>query len=166
LQKLASRKPSLRKVLQKYSRRERNRAMDAAHKLTTELARRFPDTEHRFERLEKEEMFNGGRNHNRRLAKTDWSTMRSMLAYKARVGEPLDPRNSTRRCSRCGGLNKAPKGAVSTIPAFATDTFCCSIGLQELFLPTYMFTKTVTLFKDRTHKYDGVKVLSKSNGRH
>jgi hypothetical protein len=38
--------------------------------------------------------------------------MRSMLAYKARVGEPLDPRDSTRRCSRCGELNKAPKGAV------------------------------------------------------
>jgi len=38
--------------------------------------------------------------------------MRWMLAYKARVGEPLDPRNSTRRCSRCGGMNKAPKGAV------------------------------------------------------
>ena len=38
--------------------------------------------------------------------------MRWMLAYKTRVGEPLDPRNSTRRCSRCGGMNKAPKGAV------------------------------------------------------
>jgi len=112
LQELASRKPSLRKVLRKYSRRERNRAKDLVHKLTTELARRFPETEHRFERLEKEEMFNGGRNHNRRLAKADWSMVRSMLAYKARVGEPLDPRNSTRRCSRCGGLNKAPKGAV------------------------------------------------------
>jgi putative transposase len=112
LQELASRKPSLRKVLRKYSRREKNRAKDAVHKLTTELARRFPETEHRFERLEKEKMFNGGRTHNRRLAKADWSTIRWMLAYKARVGEPLDPRNSTRRCSRCGGMNKAPKGAV------------------------------------------------------
>jgi putative transposase len=112
LQRLASRKPSLRKVLRKYSRREKNRAKDAVHKLTTELARRFPETEHRFERLEKEKMFNGGRTHNRRLAKADWSTIRWMLAYKARVGEPLDPRNSTRRCSRCGGMNKAPKGAV------------------------------------------------------
>jgi putative transposase len=112
LQELASRKPSLRKVLGKYSRRERNRTRDFLHKLTTELARRFPDVEHRFERLEKKEMFNGSRAHNRRLAKADWSTMRSMLAYKARVGEPLDPRNSTRRCSRCGGMSKAPKGAV------------------------------------------------------
>ena len=112
LQELASRKPSLRRVLQKYSRRERNRAKDLVHKLTTELARRFPETEHRFERLEKEKMFNGSRAHNRRLAKADWSTMRSMLAYKTRVGEPLHPRNSTRTCSRCGGMDKAPKGAV------------------------------------------------------
>jgi putative transposase len=112
LQRLASRKPSLRRVLQKYSRRERNRARDFVHKLTTELARSFPETEHRFERLEKEKMFNGSRAHNRRLAKADWSVIRSMLAYKARVGELLNPRNSTRTCSRCGGMNKAPKGAV------------------------------------------------------
>jgi putative transposase len=112
LQLLASRKPSLRRALQKYSRRERNRAKDLVHKLTTELARRFPDVEHRFERLEKEKMFNGSCVHNRRLAKADWSMVRSMLAYKARVGEPLDPRNSTRMCSRCGGMNKALKGAV------------------------------------------------------
>jgi putative transposase len=112
LQKLASRKPSLRRVLQKYSRRERNRARDFVHKLTTGLARSFPEREHRFERLEKREMFNEGRGHNRRLAKANWSTIRSMLAYKAKVGEPLDPRNSTRRCSRCGGMNEAPKGAI------------------------------------------------------
>jgi transcription elongation factor Elf1 len=35
-----------------------------------------------------------------------------MLSYKARVGEPLNPQNSTRRCSRCGGTKKAPKGAI------------------------------------------------------
>jgi putative transposase len=80
------------------------------HKLTTELARSFPNAEHRFERLEKREMFNGSRAHNRRLAKADWSTIRWMLSYKAGVVNP-----STRRtpgCSRCGGMNKAPKGAV------------------------------------------------------
>jgi len=82
------------------------------HKLTTELAGRFPNAEHRFERLEKRGMFNGSRAHNRRLVKADWSTIRWMLSYKAGVGEPLNPRNSTRRCSRCGGTNKAPKGAV------------------------------------------------------
>jgi transposase len=82
------------------------------HKLTTELAGSFPNAEHRFERLEKREMFNGSRAHNRRLAKADWSTIRWMLSYKAGVGEPLNPRNSTRSCSRCGGMNKAPKGAV------------------------------------------------------
>jgi transposase len=82
------------------------------HKLTTELAGSFPNAEHRFERLEKRGMFNGSRAHNRRLAKADWSTIRWMLSYKAMVGEPLNPRNSTRRCSRCGGTNKAPKGAV------------------------------------------------------
>jgi transposase len=82
------------------------------HKLTTELAGSFPNAEHRFERLEKRGMFNGSRAHNRRLAKADWSTICWMLSYKAGVGEPLNPRNSTRSCSRCGGTNKAPKGAV------------------------------------------------------
>jgi transposase len=57
-------------------------------------------------------MSNGSRVHNRRLAKVDWFKIRWMLAYKAKVGGPLDPRNSTRKCSRCGGMNKAPKGAV------------------------------------------------------
>jgi IS605 OrfB family transposase len=81
------------------------------HKLTTELAGSFPDAEHRFERLEKRGMFNGSRAHNRRLVKADWSTIRSMLSYKAGIGEPLNPQNSTRRCSRCGGKSKAPKGS-------------------------------------------------------
>ena len=35
-----------------------------------------------------------------------------MLSYKARVGKPINPRNPTRSCSRCGGTKKAPKGAV------------------------------------------------------
>ncbi|MGC8817671.1 MAG: zinc ribbon domain-containing protein [Candidatus Hadarchaeum sp.] len=112
LQGRASKKPSIRRVSQKYRRRERNRARDIAQKITTELARTLPDTEHRFECLEKEKMFNRGKNHNRRLAKTNWSQVRTMLRYKARVGKPLNPRNSTRRCSRCGGLNGAPKGVV------------------------------------------------------
>jgi putative transposase len=79
LQELASRKPSLRKVLRKYSRRERNRVRDLMHKLTTELAGSFPNAEHRFERLENRGMFNGSRAHNRRLAKADWSTLDSLL---------------------------------------------------------------------------------------
>jgi putative transposase len=112
LQELASKKPSLRKVLRKYSKRERARAGDLVHKITTELARTFQGFEHVFERMEKERMFNGGRTHNRRLAKTNWSMLQTMLRYKASVGEPLNPRNSTRRCSRCGGLNGAPKGAI------------------------------------------------------
>jgi hypothetical protein len=53
--------------------------------------------------------------------KADWFTIRWMLSYKAGVGEPLNPRNSTRRCSRCGGMNKAPKGAV----------FECGLGVER-----------------------------------
>ena len=111
LQKLASEKPSLRRVLQRYSRRERNRARNLLHQITTQLARAFPGFEHRFERLEKRAMFNRKPTHNRRLAKASWSRLRAMMGYKARVSDPLDPRNSTRRCSRCGELNGAPKGA-------------------------------------------------------
>jgi putative transposase len=43
-----SKEPSLRKVLAKYSKRERNRAKDYIHKLTTFMARKFKGYTHGF----------------------------------------------------------------------------------------------------------------------
>ena len=54
-------------------------------------------------------MFSYSREHNRRIAKTNWKMIVSFMSYKSKV-KLLNPKNSTKRCSRCGKIN-APKGA-------------------------------------------------------
>lgn len=110
LQSLASKKYSLRSILVKYSRREKNRAKDFVHKLTKEISREFKNYVHGFEDLRKKNMFNCSKEHNRRIAKTNWKMITSFMSYKSRV-KLLNPKNSTKRCSRCGKIN-APKGAL------------------------------------------------------
>jgi putative transposase len=110
LQQKASRKPSLRRVLAKYSKRERNRAKDYIHKLTTFIARGFKGYTHGFEHLGKNRMLNGSKEHNRNVSKSDWKTIITFMEYKSKV-VLLNPKNSTRRCSGCGMVN-APKGAL------------------------------------------------------
>ena len=63
MQRKASNKPSLRKVLAKYSKRERTRAKDYIHKQTTFMANEFKGY-HGFEDLRKNRMLNGSRKHN------------------------------------------------------------------------------------------------------
>jgi len=112
LQSLASKKHSIRSILAKYSRRERNRAKDFVHKLTKEISREFKNYVHGFEDLRKKNMFNCSKEHNRRIAKMNWKMITSFMSYKSKV-KLLNPKNSTRRCSRCGKIN-APKGASYT----------------------------------------------------
>ena len=112
LQQKASKKPSLKAKLQKYSARERNRTRDLIHKETSRLTQY--SLQHFFEQLDKQQMYTHCRSHNRRLAKSDWRMFQDFLAYK--TGSPIEllsPYNSTRRCSRCGGINKAPNGAAT-----------------------------------------------------
>ncbi|MBC7113874.1 MAG: transposase [Candidatus Methanomethyliales bacterium] len=112
LQSLVSRKPSLNKVLTEYSRREKDRAKDFAHKLTTSLSRRYEGYNHGFERLRKEGMLTESRAHNREITKSDWKRIITLMGYKTKSRvKPLDPYNSTKGCSRCGMIN-APKGAL------------------------------------------------------
>ncbi|MBS7288530.1 MAG: transposase, partial [Candidatus Freyarchaeota archaeon] len=105
----ASRKPSLRRVLEKYSRRERNRARDFIHKVTRVIAEAFRGYVHGFEDIKKEKMLKKSRTHNRNIAKSNWKTIISLMGYKSRV-QLLNPHNSTRRCS--SGMVNAPKGAL------------------------------------------------------
>jgi putative transposase len=110
LQQGASKKPSMRLRLGKYSARERNRVKDLIHKETSRLAY-FP-IQHFFEQLAKQRMYTGGRSHNRRLSKADWRMFQRFLAYKTETPiRLLNPYNSTRKCSRCGGINEALNGA-------------------------------------------------------
>jgi len=110
LQQKASKKPSLKRVLAKYSEREKNRARDFVHKLTTFMSRKFKGYIHGFEDLRKERMLNGSKMHNRNISKINWKTIITLMSYKSKV-KLLNPKNSTRRCSRCGMVN-APKGAL------------------------------------------------------
>jgi len=110
LQQKASKKPSLRRVLAKYSKREGNRAKDYIHKLTTFIARGFKGYIHGFEDLRKDRMLNGSKKHNRNISKSNWKMIIALLSYKSKV-VLLNPKNTTRRCSRCGMVN-APKGAM------------------------------------------------------
>ncbi len=110
LQMMASKKHSLKRVLIKYSRCERNRAKDLIHKLTTEISRKFNSYEHGLEALKKEAMFTRSKEHNRNIAKSDWKMIQTFMVYKAKV-QILNPKNSTKRCSKCGMMN-APKGAL------------------------------------------------------
>jgi len=112
IQRKASKKPSLRNVLEKYSKREKDRAKDFIHKLTTSIARKFKGYIHGFENLRKDKMLNGLRKHNRNISKSDWKTIITLMNYKAKT-VILNPKNSTKRCSKCGMIN-APKRALYT----------------------------------------------------
>jgi transposase len=48
-------------------------------------------------------MLNGSKEHNRNISKSDWKTIITFMEYKSKV-VLLSPKNSTRRCSRCGWL--------------------------------------------------------------
>ena len=85
LQQKASKKPSLRKVLAKYSKREKDRAKDFIHKLTTFIAMKFKGYTHGFEYLRKNRMLNGSKEHNRRVSKSDWKTITTLMSYKSKV---------------------------------------------------------------------------------
>jgi len=55
-------------------------------------------------------MFTSSKEHNRKISKSDWRTITKFMGYKSKV-ILLNPKNSTKRCSRCGMVN-APKGAI------------------------------------------------------
>jgi putative transposase len=118
LQQKASKKLSLRKVLAKYSKRERNRSKDFIHKLTTFITRKFKSYVHGFEYLRKNKMLNNSKKHNRNISKIDWKKIVTFISYKSNV-TLLNPKNSTKRCSKCGMIN-APKGAL----------YICKCGLR------------------------------------
>ena len=112
IQKLSKTKPkTAKKLMRKYSERERNRVRDFLHKLTTNLAKEFKDYEHGFENLEKWGMYGKKKTHNRVISKQNWKQIIQLMSYKANV-RLLNPRNSTKTCPRCGGKMKHRKGQV------------------------------------------------------
>jgi putative transposase len=110
LQQITSKKSSLRKVLDKYSKCEKNRTKDLLHKITTHITDEFKGYIHGFEDLRKSRMLNVSKEHNRNISKSDWKMIITFMNYKSNV-ILLNPKNTSKRCSRCGMIN-APKGAI------------------------------------------------------
>jgi len=112
VQRKASKSKKARKVLSKYSNRERNRARK--HQL--EIARVIQSMcgSVGLEELEKQGMYTRSRIWNRRISRSDWRSISRIIIGK--MGEAgvkeLDPYGSSSYCSRCGWENKDLNGAV------------------------------------------------------
>ena len=116
VQRKASHSKKAKRVLSKYSRRERNRA--GKHQL--EIARVIQSVcgSVGLEELSKERMYTRSRLWNRRISRSDWRSIARIL--EERLGEAkvkeLDPYGSSSFCSRCGWHNQDLNGA---------DVFVC-----------------------------------------
>ena len=119
VQRLSKLRPKASKrLLQKYSSREKDRARDFMHKLTTEIAGRLKESKSGaiMERLKgiKHNILNGSRRRNGRLSKWDARTFQFMLEYKLNwMGLPVkyvDARNTSKTCPLCSGYMVAYEG--------------------------------------------------------
>jgi len=111
VQRRASHSKKAKRVLSKYSKRERNRARK--HQL--EIARVIQSVAGvvGLEELKKQGMYTRSRIWNRRISRSDWRGIAKILEGRlgeARV-EELDPYGSSSFCSRCGWENKDLNGA-------------------------------------------------------
>ena len=111
-QSKASKKSSLKSIVSKHGRRERNRAKDFIHKLTTQLSKMFPNVMHGFEDLNKLGMYSRSKKHNRNVAKQNWKQIIQYMNYKSKV-KLVNPKNTSSTCPRCGDkMIKLRKGQV------------------------------------------------------
>ncbi|MCD6490699.1 MAG: RNA-guided endonuclease InsQ/TnpB family protein [Candidatus Njordarchaeia archaeon] len=109
IQKMLKKNPKqAKRLLKKLSKRERDKVRDFIYKFTTEIAREFQDYVHVFEDLNKEAMYNRSKKHNRNISLHDWRKIVEVLKYKVKVVE-VDPKFTTKTCSRCGSLNTVVK---------------------------------------------------------
>jgi putative transposase len=119
MQRLSKFKPKTSKRLMgKYSSRERNRAKDFMHKLTTEIAERLKESGSGavMEKLKgiKHNVLNRSRKQNRKLSKWNARTFQFMLEYKLKWLELpvkyVNPRDTSKTCPLCSGYMVAYEG--------------------------------------------------------
>lgn len=161
LQSLASKKPSFKKILEKYSKREKNRAKDFIHKLTTFIAKKFSSYIHGFEDLRKENMFNDSKEHNRNISKSNWKGIITLMSYKTKV-ELLNPTNTTKICSRCGMVN-ASKGAIYECKACGLRIDRQLNAAINLYLQMEGLSPSQKLFERLMKTWSGFTLTGKSN---
>jgi len=112
VQRKASKSKKARRVLSKYSNRERNRTRKHQLEITRVIQSLCGPVG--LEELKKQGMYTRSRLWNRRISRSDWRSISRILVEKmgeARV-EELDPYGSSSYCSRCGWENKDLNGAV------------------------------------------------------
>ncbi|MEM0328055.1 MAG: transposase [Thermoproteota archaeon] len=112
IQKLSKIKPlTSRRLLEKYSKREENRAKDFMHKLTTATVRELKEVRSGaiLEDLKniKEKVLRKSKENNRKLSKWNARTFQFMLEYKLKwLNLPtkyVNPKNSSKTCPVCSG---------------------------------------------------------------
>lgn len=113
-----------RKVIQKAKGRERNRVRDLVHKVSRAIVDTFRGYRIIMEDLKGiREHIKHGKKMNRRLYSWNFRLLQSFVDYKAKLNQSpivyLNPRGSSKNCSRCGGII-APKGK-----------FCSSCGIDR-----------------------------------
>jgi len=112
VQRKASKSKKAKRILAKYSNRERNRARK--HQLESARVIHSVAGVVGLEELEKQGMYTRSRIWNRRISRSDWRSIARIL--EERLGEAkvkeLDPYGSSFYCSRCGWENKDLNGAV------------------------------------------------------
>jgi len=116
VQRRASHSKKARRVLSKYSNRERNRA--GKHQLEITRVIQSLCGPVGLEELKKQGMFTRSRIWNRRISRSDWRGTAKILEgrlWEVKVVE-LDPYGSSSYCSRCGWENRDLNGA---------DVFVC-----------------------------------------
>ena len=118
IQKLSKHKPkTAKKMMQKYSKREKNRARDFMHKLTAGIVEKLSEIKSGaiFENLKdiKGRILNKSRDLNRKLSKWNARMFQFMLEYKLKwLGLPvkyINPKNSSKTCPLCSGRMAAYK---------------------------------------------------------
>jgi len=119
IQKLSKHKPRTgRRLLKRYSKRERNRARDFMHKLTTEIVGELNELKSGaiLEDLRniKSRILHKSKDLNRKLSKWNARIFQFMLEYKLKwLGLPVkyvNPRNSSKTCPLCPGSMAAYGG--------------------------------------------------------
>ncbi|MGC9182327.1 RNA-guided endonuclease InsQ/TnpB family protein, partial [Caldisphaera sp.] len=98
-------------LLRKYSHRERNRVRDYIHKFVNKLLEMYPLTTFAVEKLNKQEMFrDANENLSKKISKTVWKTVHSVLKYKAPLYgsfvKEVNPHLTSKSCPRCGWVSR------------------------------------------------------------
>ena len=107
-----AKRENLRRALEPLSTKYHNHTRDAIRKIATyivELARTY-NALILVEDLEKQRMFNRSKNWNRKLSYRLWKLLVQELKARWYVDDKVDPRNTTRTCSKCGSKKTIVQG--------------------------------------------------------